>query len=254
MLLGGLAALMGLLPAGAQTGSGPAAAQEALRTRVWPRRVSLRVHAATCDVLAFQLSQQLMTRVKVEPDIASQSLSLFAPECTLAELRDGLATMFGYRLEPYDSAESVHFQLIAGPASKVARSSKLVARRPAKAGASHPTKQPAPVSTTSYELRASSSPKSADATLQQKLDLSAVAVDDEAEALPTILECLSDEASILVLSDGGPRAGGRPGGRTTSQFVASLNGLTLGEALDRTARAFHASWSRSGRWFLFRSR
>jgi hypothetical protein len=122
------------------------------------------------------------------------------------------------------------------------------------AGASRPTKQLVPASIASDERRATSSLSPADPRLQQKLDLSAVAVDDEAEALPAILECLADAASILVLSDGAPGAAGCPGGRTTSQFVASLNGLTLGEALDRTARAFHGSWSRSGRWFLFRTR
>jgi hypothetical protein len=216
-LLGGSIMLAALLPAGAQTSSGTPAAQEALRTRVWPRRLSLRVRAEPCEMLAYQLSQQLMTRVKVESGIGSRPLSLFAPECTLGELRDGLAALFGYRLEPYDSAESVHLYLRA----------------------------PAP----SAERGLPADPK-----LREKLDLSAVEVDDEAESLPAILECLASAGSILVLSDYAPRTDRCPGGRSTSQFVARLNGLTLGEALDRTARAFNYSWTRSGRWFLFRSR
>jgi hypothetical protein len=245
-LLGGLIVLAGLLPAGAQTNSG-SAADEALRTRVWPRRLSLRVRAEPCSALTYQVSQQLMTRVKVESEIESRRLSLFAPECTLGELRDGLAAHFGYRLEPFDSAESVHLNLRAAPARKAARSST-------KAGPGRPAKRPVPAPSTSSGLRATGCSTPADPKLREKLDLSAVEVDDESEALPVILECLADAASILVLSDYTTRTDACPAGRPTSQFVASLNGLTLGEALDRTARAFNYSWSRSGRWFLFRSR
>jgi len=252
-LLGGLIVLAGLLPAGAQTNSG-SAADEALRTRVWPRRLSLRVRAEPCSALTYQVSQQLMTRVKVESEIESRRLSLFAPECTLGELRDGLAALFGYRLEPFDSAESVHLNLRAAPVRKAARSSQLAARSSTKAGPGRPAKRPVPAPSTSSGLRATGCSTPADPKLQEKLDLSAVEVDDESEALPVILECLADAASILVLSDYTTRTDACPAGRTTSQFVASLNGLTLGEALDRTARAFNYSWSRSGRWFLFRSR
>jgi hypothetical protein len=251
-LLGGLIVLAGLLPAGAQTHAG-SAADEALRTRVWPRRLSLRVRAERCDALTYQVSQQLMTRVKIESEIASRRLSLFAPECTLGELRDGLAALFAFRLEPYDSAESVHLYLRAAPARRPAPGARRPALGPTTVSASRVPKRPAPTLAESREPRAESR-LPADPKLQEKLDLSAVEVDDESEALPVILECLADAASILVLSDYTTRTDACPGGRTTSQFVASLNGLTLGEALDRTARAFNYSWSRSGRWFLFRSR
>jgi hypothetical protein len=287
ILFGGLSALAGLLPAGAQTSPRTAAAEEALRTRVWPRRLSLHVRAEPCDALTHQVSQQLMTRVKLESDIASRPLSLFASECTLAELRDGLAALFGYRLEPYDSAESVHLHLRAGAPPTISRrtvqgsrkvvltaeaqrrGSRVLAAKRTAAGAGprerKATKRtacqtrPSPsASSAALAKRAVQTPASgrgaADPKLREKLDLSAVEVDDEAEALPMILECLAGSASILVLSDYTPRTDGSPGGRPTSQFLASLNGLTLGEALDRTARAFNYSWSRSGRWFLFRSR
>jgi hypothetical protein len=241
--LGALMACLVIAPAGADDTAAIRAAHEAHRTKVWPRRVMLRVRGEACSELAMQVAQQLMTRVRPEEGTGDRPLSAFADDCTLAELRDGLAVQFGWLLEPYGSAESLHFRICPLPAK-----APTSARKPAAQG-----KRPGKV--TRPAVSATSPPKtgrSQDPLLSRRLDLSGVEVDDEQGGLPVILEVLSERSGIKILADHTPRGMVTPEGMGASAFLAQLNGLPLGEALDRTARAFEYRWSRSGPWFLLK--
>jgi hypothetical protein len=209
------------------------AAHQRHQAKVWPRRLVLRVRGEACDELALQVSQQLMTRVRAERGAGERRLSAFAPECSLAELRDGLVSQFGFILEPYGSAESLHFRIYPRSASKGPRRA---------APAVKPVAAPA---------RTPHSPSLADPILARKLDLSAVEIDDEKGGLPVILEAISDAAGVLILADHAS-PGSTTAGMDAAPFLARLNGLSLKEVLDETAKAFGYRWDRSGRWFLFR--
>jgi hypothetical protein len=237
-----------LLPAGASTAPAELqAAKAANRARIWARQIFVSVRGEPIDHLAVQVGQQLMTRVRAHDAIAHRPVSAYAADCTVAQLCEGLAAGFGFRMVPYAAAESVHLQL--EPGDKAARGS----------GSKAPGKGGGPASKVRGAAAAAGSGSAAtkDPRLQERLDLSAPEVDDETGGLPVILEALAHAGGIPILADHAtpaparaPRAGGAPEGAT--RFLAGLDGRTLGEALDRTARAFSYRWSLAGGWFFFK--
>jgi hypothetical protein len=216
----------------------------------WKKMLWLRVGAERCDALTYVVSQQLMTRVRATEEIAQRRVTVFAPECTLRELHDGLLAHFGLLLEGYISTESIHFRLRPAPDSKQKpkpapkRPAAIKARTGAVTATAAKTLRPAPAT----------APVPTDPRLQERLDLSEVTVEEEFDGLPGVLGYLSEGAGLCVMADHVLRAETCPGGQGVPEFVKTLDGLTLAEALDRTARAFNYTWTRSGRWFLFRAR
>jgi hypothetical protein len=224
------------LPAAANEPPEVQAAKAANRARIWARHIFVSVRGEPIDQLAAQVGQQLMTRVRAEESIARRPVSAYAADCTVAELCEGLAAGFGYRMVPYVAAESVHFQVEAGAAPRPATPMKPKAAKP---GTPKAAARPAPKATPS------------DPRLLQKLYLSEPEVDDEHGGLPMILEALSQAAGVPILADHGTHVPA-PGTTPASRFLAEMNGLTLREALDRTARAFNYRWAPAGRWLFFK--
>lgn len=224
------------------------AAKEANRARIWQRRIFVSIRGEPCDHLAMQLGQQLMTRVRADERIAERPLSAYAGDCSLAELLEALSAAFGYRLMPYAAAESVHFQLEPGAARKQA--AKPSAKGPAaKAQAARTAAKPGPAKA---GAASAAKPAARDPRLLRPLELPSPEVDDEAGGLPVILEALAAVAEIRILADhAGSVAPARPTG-SASAFLAGLDGLPLGEALDRTARAFNYRWTEAAGWFFFK--
>lgn len=209
------------------------AAQANHRLQIWEHRIFLSVRGEPVDQLAAQVGQQLMTRVRPIEEIAHHPVSAYTADCSVAELRDGLLAGFGYDMVPYAAAESVHFHLDRAAAAKRAPAPRSKTAKPGVA------------------TRPSLPPASKDPRLLRTLDFSEVAVDDEHGGLPVILEALSQAGAISILAD---HAAARPatGATAPSAFLAGLKGLTVGEALDRTARAYNYRWTRAGSWFFFK--
>lgn len=223
-------------------------AEKAHLAKVWQRPIVLRVYGETCDSLGVQVGQQLMTRVRPEEAIADRCLSAFSPGCSLAELRDGLLAQFGFLLEPYSAAESVHFRIRPAAPSNGARTSRpaiTASRRPAT-GDRRPAATPKVAS-----HPAGSSLPAADPKLREKLDLADAEIDDEHGGLPVLLAAISEAAGVSILADHTPRAASSE--IPAREFLNRLHGRTLAEALDLTASAFSYRWSRAGRWFLFKA-
>jgi hypothetical protein len=249
---GGLLALAVLGALGSVVAPAHAGEHEPLRSALaWKKPVWLRLSGETCDELAHVVSQQLMTRVRATEEVAERRVTIVAPECTLRELREGLLAQFGLLLEGYSSSESIHFRLRPAPVAKPKP-------RPGQAATRPTAKKPAPAGVAATALKTTQpAPAGAlpsDPRLEERLDLSQVTVEEEFEGLPGVLGYLSEATQICVMADVVPRAEECPGGQAVPEFVKQLDGLSLREALDRTARAFGYTWTRSGRWFLFRAR
>jgi hypothetical protein len=222
------------------------AAREATLKRLYAKKLHLALEAESLRELAAQVLQDGWIRITVDRDLAHEPLTVCA-DCTFGELRDGLAALCGFQIQPIPRFESLMFRLIEPLEVQQA------ALRPDPPPVKH-SGTVKPASKGSKLHPAPPAPRDAELLKPLLLAKDLPAIDKDDLFLPAIQQRLAKSAGIRILSDYADRTENSLGKQPPEAFFRSLEGMPLGQALDKIAARFDYTWRKSHGWYLFRSR
>jgi hypothetical protein len=196
--------------------------------------------------MAAKVLQESWIRMALDRDLAEEPFTICA-DCTFADLRDGFAQLCGFLVEPVPRFESLVFRVIEPDDVRnaaLAKDPPPVKRLPGpKTAVKGGKPQPKPAPRMDPELLKP-------LVLVQGL----TPIEKEDLFLPAIQLRVARSAGIRILSDYADRSELSLGKQPAEAFLRSLNGMPLGQALDKIAARFDYTWRKSHGWYLFRSK
>jgi hypothetical protein len=223
------------------------AAREASLQSLWAKKLHLKLEGETLRELAARILQETWIRITVERDLQDEPYTVACSNGTFGDLRDAFADLCGFQIQPAPRFESLVFLLIEPPAVRDAAMAedRPPVKHPSVPKAAVKGRKPKPVAVVR---------KDPELLKPLVLEKDLAPIEKEDLFLPAIQVRLARCAGIRILSDYADRTEVSLGKQSAEAFFRSLNGMPLGQALDKVATRFDYTWRKSHGWYLFRSK